>query len=130
MTTYVAVVGSRDFTDYGTMEKILDKLFRRKSISKPVIIVSGGARGADSLAERYAANKHLQVDVYNADWDRFGRSAGFIRNKTIVKKADIVVAFWDGTSRGTANTIEEACKNHLPVVIYNFATAEMETRWP
>lgn len=128
MTTYVAVVGSRDFTDYYMMEEILDRLFKKKSISKPVVVVSGGAHGADSLAERYAETKGLRLDVYSAEWARYGKAAGPMRNKVMADKVDLVVAFWDGTSRGTANMIEEAQARHKPVVIYNFATAKMERR--
>lgn len=97
----LAVVGSRTFTDYARMCSVLDVL-------KPDVIVSGGASGADRLSERYAKEHGIKTEIYLADWDRHGRAAGIIRNAQIVKSCDEVVAFWDGQSRGTANTIERA----------------------
>lgn len=100
----IAVVGSRTFQDYDTLKKILDGL------EKPFIIVSGGAVGADQLAERYAKENGLLTEIYRPDWERYGRAAGMIRNKILIDKADQVVAFWDGKSTGTQNTIERATK--------------------
>ncbi len=98
----IAVVGSRTFRNYGLLKTTMN------GFSKPFIVVSGGAAGADSLAERYAREAGLPTEVYPADWARHGRAAGMIRNKQIVDAADHVVAFWDGRSRGTANTIDRA----------------------
>ncbi len=99
----VAIVGGRDFEDYSLVENTLSQLMVRYDITK---VVSGGARGADSLAERWADAHGISKQVFPADWDRYGRSAGFRRNKDIVANADMVVAFWDGQSRGTKNTLD------------------------
>ena len=69
-------------------------------------IVSGGARGADKLGEQFAKNYNLSLKVYEADWQKYGRRAGFVRNVDIIKYCDICFAFWDGESHGTKHDIE------------------------
>lgn len=107
----VAVVGGRTYTDYDTMCRVLDRL------TKITTIVSGGAIGADSLGARYAVDRGIDLVVYRPDWDRYGRGAGFRRNKTIVNNSDIVYAFWDGVSKGTSNTINYAKKLGVKCVV-------------
>ena len=101
----VAIIGSRTFTDYERAEEFLDAL--ELDITR---IISGGARGADAIAERYASEHGIPITVYPADWERYGRGAGMIRNKQIIADADVVIAFWDGASKGTKNSIELARK--------------------
>ena len=99
----VAVVGGRDFNDYDRMCRVLD------STPRDIIeIVSGGAKGADTLAKRYALEHNIQYTEHLPDWKTHGKSAGYKRNVLIVNDADIVVAFWDGCSRGTKHTIDIA----------------------
>jgi hypothetical protein len=82
-------------------------------------IVSGGARGVDRCAERYAKENNLKLTVFLPDYDQHGRSAPILRNKTIVEYADFVVAFWDGSSRGTYFVIDYCRKTATPyTVIY------------
>ncbi len=106
----VGVVGSRDFKDYSQMESVLSEI----EIS---LIVSGGARGADSLAELYASENSIPFTVYIARWELHGKAAGVIRNRLIVDNADMVVAFWDGVSPGTKHTIEYARSVGKKVII-------------
>jgi len=80
-------------------------------------IVSGGAYGADALAERFAREKGIPTIIFKPDWDKYGKSAGFKRNILIVNEADVVVAFWDGFSKGTKNSIELAEKSKKPVIV-------------
>lgn len=110
-----AVVGGRDFSDF---EKMCRELDRYRSVVSTV--VSGGARGADTLAERWAKSRGVPTEVYPADWERHGKSAGFIRNKLIVDNADAVLAFWDGQSRGTKMTIDLAVKLKKPVRVVRY----------
>lgn len=74
-------------------------------MSGPLEIVSGGARGADSLAERYANERGLATKIFLPDWESHGKGAGFIRNRDIVDYADYVIAFWDFKSKGTGHTV-------------------------
>lgn len=97
----VAVIGSRDFNDYNRVKRILDLY--------PIsVIVSGSARGADTFGEMYADEKGLKKEIYKPDWDLFGKRAGFLRNTTIIENCDMVVAFWDGTSKGTKDSLDKA----------------------
>lgn len=98
-----AIIGSRNFCDYELMEKTL----KEYDISE---IISGGAKGADSLAARYADQNDISLVVFKADWKRYGRAAGVIRNTDIIDSSDVVIAFWDGVSRGTKNSIDKAIK--------------------
>lgn len=80
-------------------------------------IVSGGARGADAMAESYAKAHGFPCTVYPADWEKHGRKAGFLRNRQIVDHADMVLALWDGESKGTGMTIDLAKRKGVPLVI-------------
>lgn len=100
----LAIVGSREFTDY----QFLEDSILEWAIEPIELIISGGARGADSLAEQFAAKWNIPTQIFIPDWDRFGRAAGMIRNKDIIENADCVIAFWNGTSKGTANSIQYA----------------------
>jgi hypothetical protein len=111
----IAVVGSRDFNNYELMKTELDKI--RQEITK---VVSGGARGADTLAERYANENNIPLEVFEADWKNLGKRAGFTRNNTIVVNCDMVVAFWDGKSRGTKHTIDLANGYHKKLMVISF----------
>lgn len=103
----VAVIGSRDFKDKKRLFEILDKNF-----NKIEMIVSGGAHGADELGRAYAQERGLPCLIYYPRWHsldgEFDRGAGFRRNHLIIRNCDIVLAFWDGASKGTANSLEIA----------------------
>ena len=81
-----------------------------------LVLVSGGAVGADSLAERYAKEHNLQIIVFKPDWNKHGKAAGFIRNTNIIEEADEIIAFWDGISNGTRDSISKARKMNKPLV--------------
>ena len=109
----VAVVGSRSFENFELMCEELDKL----EITE---IISGGARGADSLAERYARDCEIKMTVIKPDWNRHGRAAGMLRNTDIVTGSDLVVAFYNGYSRGTADSIKKAKAMGKSLIIVRF----------
>ena len=105
----IAVIGSRNFSDYRLLESTLVVL---PEITK---IVSGGAKGADSLAEIYAEKYQLPLIVFKPDWQKYGRGAGIVRNREIIEAADMVVAFWDGSSKGTASSLKFAKSKGIPI---------------
>lgn len=72
------------------------------------IIVSGGARGTDTLAERFAEEKGYKKEIHYAKWHLLGPCAGYLRNHAVVNDADMVVAFWNGISKGTRHVINIA----------------------
>ena len=120
---YCLIVGSRNFNEYELMKEKLDFLLKNKQ-EKHIVIVSGGANGADALAEKYAREYHYELVVFPADWTK-GKSAGYIRNdkmhKFIATKEDRgVVAFWDGQSKGTTHSFELAKKYNNPLKLIKY----------
>jgi hypothetical protein len=113
----VAVVGSRTFIDYDILKKNLDIIHEKKPIT---YIVSGGAKGADSLGEKWAKENNIESLIFIPDWDKFGKSAGYKRNESIIINSDIVIAFWDGKSKGTQHSINLSKQHNKPVFIVKF----------
>ena len=113
MVYRLIIAGSRGFVDYELMKGVCDKLFKKK----PFTVISGGARGADKLAERYAKEKGIDCRVIEADWGRLGKKAGYLRNKVMREEGQALLAFWDGQSRGTSHMIDLCMIEGLPVKI-------------
>ena len=80
-------------------------------------IVSGTARGVDQLGERYALERGLKLKKFPANWDKYGRKAGYLRNKEMAEYARILIAFWDGKSKGTKHMIDLAQKYGVFIII-------------
>jgi hypothetical protein len=111
----LAIVGGRDFDSYELLEQEVDLI----APSNTTEIVSGGAKGADSLGEWYAVRRRLRICVFQADWDLHGKSAGYKRNTQIVDYCDGLIAFWDTKSKGTKHSIDLATKaNKLIKIVY------------
>jgi hypothetical protein len=106
----VAVIGSRDFNDYEEVKQTLLTI-------NITLLVSGGAKGADSLGERYAKEHNIETKIFLPDWDKYGKKAGFLRNTDIINEAELIIAFWDGQSKGTKDSIDKAEKKGKKVVI-------------
>lgn len=119
----VAVVGSRSFDDYEHLKQVMGGIYAHY---KDIQIISGGARGTDTLAERYASEFSIDAVIYLPDYKKYGKSAAFLRNTDIVKNSDIVVAFWDGKSAGTRDSIEKAKRLGKILKIYYFDHAQEE----
>ena len=123
----VAIVGSRSFTPiFGNISKqhsrtryLINAAMKNLYEDQPVLskIISGGADGADKYGEAYAAWEGVETEILRPDWEKHGNSAGYLRNAVIVEKADIIVAYWDGESKGTKHTIELAIKQRKPLII-------------
>lgn len=109
----VAVIGSRGFNDYELVKTTLSSL-------NITLLVSGGAKGADSLGERYAKENNINTLIFKPDWEKHGKAAGMIRNTDIVNNAETIIAFWDGESKGTKDSITKAEKLGKKVLIFNF----------
>ena len=109
----LAVVGSRSFDNYSFMELVLSKF-------PHFILVSGGAEGADKLAERYAKENDLEVIIHKPEWKLYKRKAGMVRNTFIVRDCNAVVAFWDEKSKETKMIIDLAKKQKKLVYIQQF----------
>jgi len=101
------IAGSRNIEEYQLVLSAIEA-----SGFEITEVVSGGARGVDSLGEKYGLEKNLPIKVFPADWEQHGRKAGIMRNKEMAAYADALIAIWDGNSPGTYNMITEAesCK--------------------
>lgn len=111
----VAVVGSRKYPDIKLVREFIRRLARR---DPSATVVSGNAPGVDRTAEIEARAAGLDVVSLKADWDTHGKAAGFVRNGEIIQQCDVVAAFWDGGSRGTADTVGKAEIAGKPVSVW------------
>lgn len=107
------IAGSRDGFDY-------DDLLHAVEMCPWEIttVVSGTARGVDRLGERWAKEHNVPLECYPANWDEHGRSAGYIRNDQMARKAEALIALWDGYSKGTKHMINLAHKHGLQVYVF------------
>ena len=117
----IIIAGGRDFDDYEylcrSVNSVIDNLFGN------IQIVSGKAKGADSLGEQYAKDNGIDLKVFPANWKKHGRSAGYVRNADMANYADTLVAFWDGKSRGTKHMIDEANRRGFYVEVFNYESS-------
>jgi hypothetical protein len=104
---FIAVVGTRDIP-VGKESYVLEVI--KHYLSSSDVVVSGGAKGIDSLARQYCAQNNIQIIEYLPDYGKYGKVAPLIRNTDIVNKADLIIAFPVKESRGTYDTIEKAKK--------------------
>jgi predicted Rossmann fold nucleotide-binding protein DprA/Smf involved in DNA uptake len=109
----IAVVGSRSFNDANLLSKTVSEFF-------PSEIISGGAVGADRLAASWAKSNGIPLKEFLPDYTTYGRSAPIRRNDLIVDAADMVIAFWNGTSKGTKYTIDYASKKNKVTKIIRY----------
>ena len=119
----IIVAGGRDFDNYILLSETMDSVLERYTVSE-VSIVSGCCQGADTLGERYAKEHGIPVVRFPADWQAYGKAAGPIRNRKMAEYASegegVLVAFWDGGSRGTASMIRLAEKYGLKTKIITY----------
>lgn len=119
MTFHCLIVGSRGYTDYDAFKAKCDALLASKD---NIEIVSGGCSGTDALAERYVHERACSLQIFPADWSRYGKRAGYVRNREMHAYISIfpergVIAFWDGHSKGTAQSFALAKEFDNPIRI-------------
>ena len=119
-TFNVIIAGGRDFNDYELLKSKCLLLLKNKMEQCDVQVVCGCARGADTLGKQFAEELGLKVLEYPADWDKYGKRAGYIRNEEMAKISNALIAFWDGESRGTKHMIDLAKKYKLDIRIINY----------
>ena len=107
------ITGSRTFNDKILLFSELDKLDFD-------ILISGGAKGTDKIAEEYAINNNIPIDQHKPNYSKYGRGAPIVRNKEMVEFGDMVIAFWDGKSKGTKSTIDYAKKLNKEIITIKF----------
>lgn len=114
----VIIAGGRNFNNYTLLKFKCNEILKNIEVEE---IVSGKCpTGADALGERYAREKGYKVSPFQADLDRYGKQAGYLRNKQMAEYADSLIAFWDGFSKGTAMMIDLAKQNGLNVRIIKY----------
>ncbi len=115
MSLKLSVIGSRSFHNedllYNTIENINDSI---------TLIISGGAKGADELAKKWAKRNNIPFKPILPEWEKFGKAAGIKRNRLIVEESDFCLIFWDGKSAGTKSSIEFCKKLKRPFQVINF----------
>ena len=117
----VIIAGTRDFNDYAFLKKNVDYFLQGINPNNEEIeIVSGNARGADKLGERYAKEHNLPVKLFPANWDKYGKRAGYLRNQEMANYSDMLIAFWDEKSKGTKHMIDIAKKQGLTVIVVGY----------
>lgn len=120
---YLLVVGSRGFNNYGALCDSIK--WATQNIKQQIVIVSGGAQGADALGKKYAKDNGLEYIEFPAQWDLYGKAAGYRRNEQMhafiaSKKYRGCIAFWDGQSKGTAHNFELAKKYNNQIITIKF----------
>lgn len=114
------VAGGRDFTDANRMIAELQRLVNSGNIPECPELVCGMARGADMLAYSLWANNKMTIHNFPANWDKHGKSAGYIRNQEMGEFADAAVCFWDGNSKGTKHMIDIMNRLNKPVYVVRY----------
>jgi hypothetical protein len=115
----VIIAGGRDFNDYELLKEKVDYILRNRQ-DEDIEIVSGKARGADSLGERYAKERGYKIKEFPADWDTHKKAAGYIRNQEMANYAGHCICFWDGQSRGTKHMIDIAKREKLNIRVIRY----------
>lgn len=131
----VIIAGGRDFNDAEILKKSVEKILGNFCVQCKILhegctncfeIVSGKAKGADTLGEEYANSHGLTIKHFPADWAMFGGNAGYVRNTQMANYADALIAFWDGKSSGTKDMINKSKEKGLIVNVLNYQGEEYD----
>lgn len=112
----LCVNGSRGFNDPAYLDRNIRSIIHTGQERNFKLIV-GGARGADTLAKEWAIKNNVDYIEIKAEWNRLGKAAGFVRNKIMIDQSDMLLSFWDGSSKGTKHTIDYAKDKGIPVQV-------------
>lgn len=117
----VIIAGGRDFNDLELMKEKCD-YYLSDAVKKgyTIEIVSGTAKGADKLGEEYAKLRGYSIAYFPADWASFGKRAGYLRNQQMANFSDALIAFWDGSSKGTKHMIDISKNKNMPTRIVKY----------
>jgi len=114
MKKYTTIIaGSRDCTDYKELLNAIDAIDWEIDL-----VMSGSARGVDGMGERWAIENNISINRFIPNWDKFGKSAGYIRNARMAEEAEALLALWDGKSKGTKHMIDLADSHNLKVHVW------------
>jgi len=113
----IIIAGGRSFKDYKKLHQVCTKILSQQN---EIEIVSGTANGTDKLGEKFATDNGFPIKKFPANWDKFGKSAGYRRNAEMAEYADALIAFWDKKSRGTQHMINLAKRANLKIRIIHY----------
>ena len=116
-TTKIVIAGCRNYYNYDEAKAYLDDCLAEIKSKNEIVIISGGANGADKIGERYALENNFRVELFLPEWDKYGKSAGPRRNELMAQACDYVICFWDGESSGTRSMIAYAKERNKPLFI-------------
>jgi len=119
MRMIIIIAGCRNFNNYEFFKRKCDKLLSVIKTKCEITIISGGALGVDTMAEKYSIENNYNFKEYPADWRSYPRNAGIIRNCEMGTIADRLIAFWDQKSSGTRHMISEAKRKGLKIKVVN-----------
>jgi len=111
----LAIIGGRSFDDYELVCETLEEYKERVTL-----VISGGAKGADTLGEKWANDNNIETLIFKPDWKKYGKKAGHLRNTDIIENCDMCVAFWDGISTGTYDSIKKTKKYNKELLIIKY----------
>jgi hypothetical protein len=106
----IIIAGGRDFDNYELLKDVCDEFLKDKVVTE---IVTGKADGADYFGEKYAIERGFKVKEFPAEWGKYKKGAGHVRNAEMAEYSDCLIAFYDGKSKGTKNMLEEAYSRKL-----------------
>ena len=118
------IAGGRDFTNHYLLNGVLDKITQNWLPTVHKRLISGCAKGADSLGIEWGEKHGYEICLYPANWEQYGKAAGYIRNEQMAKVGSMLVAFWDGKSKGTKHMIDLAYKYQLGIHIVGYYSYE------
>lgn len=113
----IIVAGGREFNNYELLKEKLDELIGENT---DIEIVSGMARGADTLGIQYAKERGYKIKEFPANWDKYGKSAGYKRNEEMANYGDTSICFWNGISKGTKHMIDLSNKYKLNTTVIRY----------
>jgi len=113
----LGIVGGRDYNDYENFKKLVDEYI--DSIGQPSEIISGGALGVDTMAEKYANDHSIAMTIFKPDWNHYGKSAGIRRNTDIINQSTHILALPTKKSVGTHDSIRKAEKANRILKVIN-----------
>lgn len=119
----VVIFGGRDFTDYPILKMACYNAFAcfpLMNLFEEAVLISGTARGADTLGERFANHLGLPIRRFKPDWDKYKKRAGLIRNQEMADVAVLAIGFWDGSSTGTAHMINYCKKTETMLLVFDY----------
>lgn len=112
----VIISGSRNFSN---PILLVDAILTLQETFHFTEIVCGGARGVDSLGKLFGEANNIPIKLFPANWEKHGKTAGMIRNNEMAKYADVLIAFWDGKSTGTAHMITKMQHKEHYIFLYD-----------